>query len=443
MLVIKEIRMSSMLEQAIIDAEQLKETAQRTAEEAVIEKYQSEIKEAVNAILEQEEPMEEEAALEVTEEGELSVLEDLPTAQLAEEDDIVEINLDKLEELLAQEMEEGNLDASDLSDRHEVAEEMEALTEKELDEEIELDEDINDLLEEDDIDEIVVMGKKGKVEMTPEEAKKEGYLEEELDEELEISEQDLVEAIKEMLGRHAEGLGPDVEGEEAEEESAEAKAAAATSATPVDTLEEVEDLEEEKKPDFPDVDGDGDTKEPISKAQKDKKEKEGDEDKKDKDYSKVPPQLRKHMQKESRLLQKENKTLLREQKKMSNKVQLLENKVQKYGTVIEQLKQKLDESNLSNAKLLYQNRILNSISLNERQKNKIVEAVSNATTVEEAKIIFETLQSAVGLKSKKTRKQESLDEVVTRSSSAFIPRKEVKPNTDAFSDRMKRLAGLK
>ena len=167
------------------------------------------------------------------------------------------------------------------------------------------------------------------------------------------------------------------------------------------------------------------------------------EDKKDKDYSKVPPQLRKHMQKESKLLQKENKTLLREQKKMNNKVQLLENKVQKYGTVIEQLKQKLDESNLSNAKLLYQNRILNSISLNERQKDKIVEAVSNATTVEEAKIIFETLQSAVGLKSKKTRRQESLDEVVTRSSSAFIPRKEVKPNTDAFSDRMKRLAGLK
>ena len=56
--------MSSMLEQAIIDAEQLKETAQRTAEEAVIEKYQSEIKEAVNAILEQEESLEEETELQ-------------------------------------------------------------------------------------------------------------------------------------------------------------------------------------------------------------------------------------------------------------------------------------------------------------------------------------------------------------------------------------------
>ena len=273
-----------------------------------------------------------------------------------------------------------------------------------LDEEIELDEDINDLLEED------------------------------LDEEIDIDEAEIMEVIKSVL---SEELGPDLKDEETVEEVAD------TSAAPVDTLEEVEDLEEEKKPDFPDVDGDGDTKEPISKAQKDKKEKEGGEDKKDKDYSKVPPQLRKHMQKESRLLQKENKTLLREQTKMNNKVQLLENKVQKYGTVIEQLKQKLDESNLSNAKLLYQNRILNSISLNERQKDKIVEAISNATTVEEAKIIFETLQSAVGIKSKKTRKQESLNEVVTRSSSAFIPRKEVKPNTDAFSDRMKRLAGLK
>ena len=383
-----------------------KRQAQRTAEEAVIEKYQSEIKEAVNQILEQEDTLEEDEAALVVDEGEASLVDELPSAQLMDKEEVVEINLDQLEELMAQAMEENSLDGSDLADRHDVAAEITALQEEEdLDEEIELDEDINDLLEEED-----------------------------LEEEIDIEESELMEIIKNVL---SEELGPDLKDEETVEEGAD------TSAASVDTLEEVEDLEEEKKPDFPDVDGDGDTKEPISKAQKDKKEKEGGEDKKDKDYSKVPPQLRKHMQKESRLLQKENKTLLREQTKMNNKVQLLENKVQKYGTVIEQLKEKLDKSNLSNAKLLYQNRILNSISLNERQKDKIVEAISNATTVEEAKIIFETLQSAVGLKSKKTRKQESLDEVVTRSSSAFIPRKEVKPNTDAFSDRMKRLAGLK
>jgi hypothetical protein len=65
-------------------------------------------------------------------------------------------------------------------------------------------------------------------------------------------------------------------------------------------LREDEEVEEGAKPDFPDIDGDGDTKEPISKAQKDKKEKDGDNDKEkksDKDLSKVPPQLRDHIKK--------------------------------------------------------------------------------------------------------------------------------------------------
>ena len=104
------------------------------------------------------------------------------------------------------------------------------------------------------------------------------------------------------------------------------------------------------------------------------------------------------------------------------------------------MKEKLQEVNLSNAKLLYQNRVLDSNSLNERQKDKIVETISNAKTVEETKIIFETLQSAVG--SAVTHKPKSLNEVVTRRSSAFLPRKEEKRN-DPFIERMKLLAGLK
>ena len=43
--------MSSMLEQAIIDAKQLRESAQKNAEETVIEKYQIEIKEAFDNYL--------------------------------------------------------------------------------------------------------------------------------------------------------------------------------------------------------------------------------------------------------------------------------------------------------------------------------------------------------------------------------------------------------
>lgn len=56
-------------------------------------------------------------------------------------------------------------------------------------------------------------------------------------------------------------------------------------------------MEEAEKPDFPDVDGDGDREEPISKASKEKKGGKGDdkEEKSDKGSSKVPPQLRKHV----------------------------------------------------------------------------------------------------------------------------------------------------
>lgn len=58
----------------------------------------------------------------------------------------------------------------------------------------------------------------------------------------------------------------------------------------------LDNLTEAAKPDFPDIDGDGDTEEPISKAAEDKKEKEGD-DKEDKPKAKakkgeVPPQLK-------------------------------------------------------------------------------------------------------------------------------------------------------
>ena len=58
--------------------------------------------------------------------------------------------------------------------------------------------------------------------------------------------------------------------------------------------------EEAKKPDFLDLDKDGNKEEPMEDAADDKEEKEGDKkDDKKKDLSKVPPQLRKSMKKES------------------------------------------------------------------------------------------------------------------------------------------------
>ena len=108
---------------------------------------------------------------------------------------------------------------------------------------------------------------------------------------------------------------------------------------------------------------------------------------------------------------------------------------------VKHLKQKLEEVNLANAKLFYTNRVLRSSSLNERQKNKIVEALSDVGSVNEAKVLYETLQNAVG----PSRKEgpQSLSEAVSRPSSMLPRRKSQDNDPNPFSDRMKILAGIK
>lgn len=107
---------------------------------------------------------------------------------------------------------------------------------------------------------------------------------------------------------------------------------------------------------------------------------------------------------------------------------------------LETMKEKLEEVNLSNAKLLYMNRTLNSPSLNERQKTKIVESIQNSDSVEEAKVIFETLQSAVGSSKKKP---ESLREAIKRPSISVPSRRNKSSQRDTIvKERFQRLAGI-
>ena len=113
---------------------------------------------------------------------------------------------------------------------------------------------------------------------------------------------------------------------------------------------------------------------------------------------------------------------------------------QKLKQLIYDLKGKLDESILSNAKLLYTNQTLTSASLNERQKNRIVESIRDADTIEEAKVIYETLQSAVG-SSKRTPK--SLREAINRPSISVPSRKNNTQQRDVVvKERFQRLAGI-
>lgn len=108
---------------------------------------------------------------------------------------------------------------------------------------------------------------------------------------------------------------------------------------------------------------------------------------------------------------------------------------------LQTLKESINKVNLSNARLVYTNKVLTDNSLNERQKNKIVEALSLSNSIEEAKVIFETLKSAVGSVTGKAHPQ-SLRETIERPS-ATLPRREARTVSSPITDRMQILAGIK
>ena len=143
-------------------------------------------------------------------------------------------------------------------------------------------------------------------------------------------------------------------------------------------------------------------------------------------------------------LDKVNETVFRQNKKLQTSLTQAGEFIVQLKNAVLTLKERLETSSLASAKLLYQNKALNSDSLNERQKRKLVEAVSHADTIEEAKIIFETLQSTVGSISRK-KQPKSLSEAVERSSSVILSTrkesKERRKDTPVFN-RWKFLAGI-
>ena len=315
---------TNMLEQAFIDAESLKETALKNAESIILEKYSNEVKKAVDNLL--EEDTVEETAEEVVEEE----LEDVPNAHYQEEeleeDQEIDIDLDKLAEELNKEGGEDTLEETEETEQalQEDTEELEESVEEEFDI---TEEQINSIIEKLTVD---------------------------------------VENVPSGQAGGASNRALDRENEE------------------------------------------------IALAQEDAEELEEDEEKKELEES--VNNLKEH-----------------------NGVLLEQN--QKYKSLLLQAKEKLEEVNLSNAKLLYTNRVLGNTSLNERQKTKIVEALSNAGSVEEAKVIHETLQSAVGTSRK--RNPQSLSEAVKRNSSTTIPRRKDDNKSNPLNNRWKTLAGIK
>jgi hypothetical protein len=147
---------------------------------------------------------------------------------------------------------------------------------------------------------------------------------------------------------------------------------------------------------------------------------------------------------ELRLAKQEGDMYKEENEELKESLRQTNKDTNKLLGVVEQLKAKLDEAMVANARLVYANKTLSDASLNERQKSKIVEAIAKATSVDEAKVLHETLSATVGSSSKSG--PQSLSESVNRRSnlSAIMPRRKEPVVTESmsFADRMKKLAGI-
>ena len=106
---------------------------------------------------------------------------------------------------------------------------------------------------------------------------------------------------------------------------------------------------------------------------------------------------------------------------------------------IQILRNELNEVNLLNAKLLYVNKIFKAKNLTESQKLKVIAQFDKAVTAQEAKNIFESMNSAIE-KYKKSTIKESLG--FASKAAGVAPQKQIVEVNETVS-RWQQLAGIK
>ena len=224
-----------------------------------------------------------------------------------------------------------------------------------------------------------------------------------------------------------------------------------------DLMEIIRQLEEEL--DSSEI-GKGDNKQPSKYASDDsttdKKEKlvqlveeeeeeapaveEGDED--ESDIQEILRALREEDE-EAPVEEAEEETM--EEGEDSEKAEM-EEKVNEAYAVIQFLREKLNEVNLLNSKLLFSNKLFRSYSLTESQKVTVIENFDRAGSLREVKLVYATLAESFkgrSMKAPKPTKTTSLKEAfASKPQASTRPSKKILTESNQVADRFKKLAGL-
>ncbi len=138
----------------------------------------------------------------------------------------------------------------------------------------------------------------------------------------------------------------------------------------------------------------------------------------------------------------------RRRRRSSRRLQIAEanaRKAQKRAQLAERkaaaAKKELRESNLFNAKLLYVNKLMQSYDLNSKQQRAIVEALDNAKTLREAKLLYTSLTES--LRKRRTSGSGKINEGALRAGSASKSTRSAAPAKNGMElDRWAVLAGI-
>lgn len=355
----------SMLEQAIIDAKELREAAKANAEAEVIQKYSSQIKEAVDRLLEQDEEV-----LDLGVAADADELEDhpeleneLPPSYDADIDDAKEAAKELVDDIGGTLDQAQNLLDQAASSIAEIGEDDEEIVKI----------DLGDLEDE--------MNKEVSAQESEMEAGDISDAEvEELEEEIDISEEDLSAILERMV--------VDV--------SAQKGGWAGRPDSQIFFEDELA----------------------LARLESDGIKKEAEE------YKEVVEKLTEDVNKLQTTLDERN--------------ELIKNS----AVLIESLQNKLTESHLHNVKLHFTNKALVDTSLNERQKNRIVEAINRADSTDKVKSVFETLVESVSSDPVKNTGPQNLTEVLKVRTLRARPTKTQTINESSEVLRLKKLAGI-
>jgi hypothetical protein len=116
-------------------------------------------------------------------------------------------------------------------------------------------------------------------------------------------------------------------------------------------------------------------------------------------------------------------------------------KVEEAYRVIKFLKNKINEVNLLNAKLLFSNKLFRNFELNESQKMKVIENFDRASNLREVKLVFSTICESLTV-SKNNKKQNIKESYASKPVRSTAPKKEILSESTALAARWKKLANL-